>query len=1306
MAEYVPLKIPVEVLDGENSAKTLEKIWQNIEKIAVAQQNLDPASKEFKALSGEFNNCLKSTSAYAKAVGDINKVNIQAQKETDRLAKAHAQQAKAAREAADPYRRLNQELKEWQSFLRSSLADGKTTELEINQIAAECRKLTSDLNNVNKRFKDLTATQKENKNVTETLKIAFGSFLGILGNQALMRMTQVFRDFVTSISQAGIALDGITNTFAAGARGWKQGGEEMEWVANTAEKLGLNLQSTYEPYAKFLTSFTRSGGTLQESRQIFEDLSTAMVSLHLSSDQMNNVFVALEQMANKGTVQAEELKRQLGNALPGAFELAAQAMDVTTAELMDMMKKGQVVSRDFLPKFAALVKDSLGTQVGIAADQYNSHLNRLKSQTFLLQTTLGQMLNEALTPVVKGLTNIVKTTNSVIKIFNQSALATTVLQSAFLAIIVTLGVYVKETIAATTATIALATAQGTVAPALTTFQKLLLGVNNLLKTKVTWTGLATIATNGLRAALTALAAHPIAATLLAIGSAALYVANSINKSKKAFQEQYVQIQDVSNNIVGLISDYSQLAAVQNRSVAQQEAYNRALESLKEAYPEILGYIDTNKINLNNLTQAQAEHIASLAIMQKMQEAEKVKSQELNDVWRQAGVFCKTWGLNIIATIQAVEAAIISLINVAGAGLQPWKLFLKSERDKLIGDITSLWGAVKQSFQDAKNVQFESVNEIEARYKNTVAKLGKEQQQIVKMLTYSSNALSNVATGKSGQEKGGKSDIKSQAEDAWQALNRQANETLELIRVNKLAGKNTEKLEKAYLGYKKQIDEVNKAIEKLNKQEKQINMTAAEQAIKIWEDKKKALQNAEKQYKGMLVAGNAYTKTEIEQQRILMRGLKAETQYNDYLANRENLMQISSRTARDFGNTLVDAIFNPMEGETFWERLRDVGLSALKSIATSWSKTLLDGMVKGFGAGFVGTGGSFFQNLQGGILGMITGAAGKQIGSFGTVGGGTLGLGSASASAASLTTILGQLQQQSNGAAQGVTNLATSALNASSNMISTATSALSAGTNISGVTSPAVSAAQSVASMAVAAPIAAVGMGALAATMTVASTAFQAAAPALTEMAGAMASLATSAATAATSMAAIAVATAAESVAKIPIVGGFLAPVAATLTGAGIAAGTAMTGAAIGASTAITGAGQMIGGAMAGIGNKLSGVSSLSKGANVVPHAKGGIVSSPTMFAMQGGNIGLAGEAGTEVIAPARRMSNGDVGIGAVQPKVTVNNYTNSAVEVIKRPDNEMEIKITELNAMLSSSRTNKGWSNAQARMSRQGRQIG
>jgi phage-related minor tail protein len=126
-----------------------------------------------------------------------------------------------------------------------------------------------------------------------------------------------------------------------------------------------------------------------------------------------------------------------------------------------------------------------------------------------------------------------------------------------------------------------------------------------------------------------------------------------------------------------------------------------------------------------------------------------------------------------------------------------------------------------------------------------------------------------------------------------------------------------------------------------------------------------------------------------------------------------------------------------------------------------------------------------------------------------------------------------------------------------------------------------------------------------------------------------------------------------------------------------------------------------------LGNALSGLGSgLIGNTKVVKHARGGVVTSPTTFPMQGNTIGIAGEAGTEVIAPAVRMSNGDVGVGAVAPKVTVNNYTNAAVEVIHRPNNEAEIKITELNAMLSSSKSNKGMASAQRRMGQSGRQIG
>jgi hypothetical protein len=49
------------------------------------------------------------------------------------------------------------------------------------------------------------------------------------------------------------------------------------------------------------------------------------------------------------------------------------------------------------------------------------------------------------------------------------------------------------------------------------------------------------------------------------------------------------------------------------------------------------------------------------------------------------------------------------------------------------------------------------------------------------------------------------------------------------------------------------------------------------------------------------------------------------------------------------------------------------------------------------------------------------------------------------------------------------------------------------------------------------------------------------------------------------------------------------------------------------------------------------------GQAVTAFAKGGVLSSPVLFPMRGG-VGLAGEAGPELIAPVKRMSNGDVGI--------------------------------------------------------------
>lgn len=1403
------LRIDIQTIGGERAVKILTTLADKTQEVTDLLENTGWGNKEISTLTREFNSLSGAISNYSKAVQDVNKANnaaamgeqklatemnrtaLQAAKlEMQHMRNAAAAQkmAAAAEKAQAPYNqlkaelaaaelalknlyttgekgtnlnaaiseyqrlstavqdvnnkmkmsasgsysRMNEELQQYGNRLKEAIAAGNLNDVTLGRMGEKYKRLQGEVAAVDDKFKQLTGQMEDTGNESMALSSLFGN----LAADGIQRVIASLGNMIGDMSKAGVAMDGIKNTMAAGARGLRQGADEMAFTADMAGRLGLNLQSTYEPYAKFMTSFTRSGGTIAQSRQIFEDLSTAMVSLHLSSAQMENVFVALEQMANKGTVQAEELKRQLGNALPGAFELAAQSMGITAGELMDLMKKGEVMSKDFLPNFAAMVKDSLGKQIGIAVDQYNAHLNRMQTQTFLLQANVGQAMNNAFVPFIKIWTNVLGLANRVTGGLGESAAAVTAMQAAMLT--------------AATASVIFVTKFGVVNTALTAMK-----ANAIAAGKALW----------------ALVANPVGATLLAVGVAALYCANSVSQANKSFEEAAVQQRDVTNNVTGLISEFTQLAEIQNRSSAQQEAYNRNLEMLRSQYPEVLQYIQEHGISIKNVTEEQANNIAKMAIQSEMMKAQQLYTEELSNKWLIFGTRVKQTGGTILLGLQAIgtgilhvvitlEQAVTRVVSLAAKalgevtekaafvaskiGAKELAVNLDNATKSMKGFANSAWEVgksqrtylnegLKQTAYWIENMEFDRQQKALTRYKDTVATLGQEQAKLAQQLMYTSSSVAGLQSG--GDEKGkkgkkGKTAKEKKQDDAYEALQKSMKAHEEEIRLMALAGDTAsdryKQVSAAYIREKAQIEEVNRQVALLTQTE-----------VTGWDLTKKKAEAATKTYQYRLANSTAYTTAEIENAKQTMKNLNTEIKYQEVLKKREDILQITNREASKLSDTLIDSLLDFDSNLSVWDRFKNAALSAIKSVATSWTKKIGNSVLAGWQAGWAknGSGNRFVSAL----LGAGSGFAGTPLegtkdnptytgtgalnGAFGGIQkawanvkqkfGWGQSSGSLTGAAASITgdadtgSILSILTGQATGLSDALVNATNPAISSTiTGLGGVASSAIDAGMGIANVASPAVSAAGSIASMATAAPIAAAGLGAMAAVMTIASSAFTTAAPALTTMAGAMASLAASASTAATSMAALAVATAAESVAKIPFVGGFLAPLAATLTGAGIAAGTVMTGAGIAAGAAMAGGGQMIGGAMSGLGNKLSGVSSLSKSTNVVPHAKGGIVSSPTMFPMQGGNIGLAGEAGTEVIAPAKRMANGDVGIGAVAPQVTINNYTNAAVEVKRRPDNSTEIKIAELNSMLASSRSNKGMVEAQSRLQKQGRQIG
>ena len=164
---------------------------------------------------------------------------------------------------------------------------------------------------------------------------------------------------------------------------------EIAYLRTITNELGLAFGSTATAYSQFQAAARGTALEGEKSRAVFESIAKASAVMGLSAEQSSGVLLALQQMISKGTVQAEELRGQLGERLPGAFQIAARAMGVTTAELGKMLEQGQVIAEDFLPKFAKALNESLGDSAEKAANRLDAATNRFSTAWERLKQNAG-----------------------------------------------------------------------------------------------------------------------------------------------------------------------------------------------------------------------------------------------------------------------------------------------------------------------------------------------------------------------------------------------------------------------------------------------------------------------------------------------------------------------------------------------------------------------------------------------------------------------------------------------------------------------------------------------------------------------------------------------------------------------------------------------------------------------------------------------------------------------------------------------------------------------------------------------------
>lgn len=385
----------------------IEKIYQiTLDGEQTLLQKMDAVNKTFENTKKLFQNVKASSKGIFGNTEELTKEKLELEKVTVELVKQQSESKKLRAETIalqNSKRALtNEELKNQQATLKTyeayqklsrqyteakknALGVGATygaNSIQFQKASAEAQKYYQKMTSLNKAVGDFKLNVGNYptaavRNFAETFNQSFTDMKGQLATFALGYVSfQAALNVGTRIKNDVIAFDSLNKSIEAVSAKTGDYALNNEFLAESSDKLGQKILENSKSFKTFFAAFTESGGGAQQARDIFEAAAESSANLRLSQEQTNGVMLAFGQIASKGKVQAEELRGQIGERVPGAFGIAARAMGMTTAELDKAMSKGEIYSKDFLPKFAKQLKLTFGTG-GEAVQGLQADLNRL-----------------------------------------------------------------------------------------------------------------------------------------------------------------------------------------------------------------------------------------------------------------------------------------------------------------------------------------------------------------------------------------------------------------------------------------------------------------------------------------------------------------------------------------------------------------------------------------------------------------------------------------------------------------------------------------------------------------------------------------------------------------------------------------------------------------------------------------------------------------------------------------------------------------------------------------------------------------
>lgn len=270
----------------------------------------------------------------------------------------------------------------------------KTTFLAIDKMSPAFMKMNSEMSKFG--------------NKGESIFARMGTIAGgIIGARGIESVVSGLKNFVVSSVDAARNMQRLETAFDSVFQ--SDAGKQMAFVRDETNRLGLEFMRSAEAYKGIAASAKGTAINNKQVQETFLGVAEASSALQLTGEQTEGALLAISQIISKGKVSMEELRGQLGERIPGAMQIAARSMGVTSAEMEKLVASG-ISAEVFIPKFAAQMRKEFGPAAMESAKSFNAAANRFSNlvneMKVAIGTTLLPVLNdfgEALTPVLKDI---------------------------------------------------------------------------------------------------------------------------------------------------------------------------------------------------------------------------------------------------------------------------------------------------------------------------------------------------------------------------------------------------------------------------------------------------------------------------------------------------------------------------------------------------------------------------------------------------------------------------------------------------------------------------------------------------------------------------------------------------------------------------------------------------------------------------------------------------------------------------------------------------------------------------------------